>query len=94
MGNAKFTVTCPEMAFSQSHEIPIDARGYVRSLAEELEKAMDRYKDKAALHKLRQQMLEIKQLSRHVGDEFSHPINPKTPNLEKLLTLINEVSID
>lgn len=90
MGKAKFTVTCPEMAFSQSHEIPLDARGYVHSLAEELSKAFDRYKDKVEIHKIKTQMNVIKDCAYIVSQQYVLPLD-QTDSLKTLLNLINEV---
>ena len=60
MNKAKFTVTCEEAMFSRSMEIPVDARGHVHALAEDLAKSMDFYRLKIENHKLKQTLLAIK----------------------------------
>lgn len=56
MGKAKFSVNCPEMGFSRSAEIPIDARGYVHRLAEDLDRALEFYEQRIEIHRLKQEI--------------------------------------
>lgn len=58
MGKAKFEVSCPEIGFSRSVEIPLDARGYVHQLADDLARAIEFYEIRIELHKLKQRQGE------------------------------------
>lgn len=60
MGKAKFFITCEQIGFSRSMEIPIDTRGHVHDLSDDLAKAMDFYRLKIENHKLKQTILGIK----------------------------------
>ena len=93
MGDAYFIVDCPEMAFRRSHSIPIHHNGSVRLLAEELSEAMDRYENRVAIRVLREQLAQIKDASLKMHPKYLDN-NSDNNDLQKLLTLINEVSID
>lgn len=60
MGKAVFTVSCPELAFHRTHEIPLDARGYCHQLADDLERAIQFYLIRAENHKLKQEMERLR----------------------------------
>lgn len=60
MGKAMFKVDCPELNFSRSVEIPIDARGYARQLAEDLTRAMDVYGLRIALYDKEVELINLK----------------------------------
>lgn len=50
---ARFEVKCDLIGFSVMHEIPIDCRGYVHKLAEDLERAFLFYKLQIENHELK-----------------------------------------
>lgn len=52
---AKFEIVCEAIGFRRSHEIPIDARGYVHQLAEDLDRAIELYELRVENHNLKQQ---------------------------------------
>ena len=54
---AKFEIRCDEIGFSRMHMVPIDARGYVHQLAEDLERALEFYALRVENHKLKQAAL-------------------------------------
>ncbi len=54
---AKFEIKCDEIGFSRMHMIPIDSRGYVHQLAEDLEKALELYSLRVENHKLKQEKI-------------------------------------
>jgi len=43
MGKVTWSVDCPEAGFRRSGETPIEDRGYVRRLAEDLDRAVELY---------------------------------------------------
>ena len=67
MGKANFKVGCPEMSFSRFHEIPLDSRGYVHSLAEDLDKVLNSYQDKIDLHKIRTILNTMEVVARNIS---------------------------
>jgi hypothetical protein len=54
---AEFTVNCPEMGFSRSVHVPIDARGFAHQLADDLAKAIELYELRIENHRLKQEAL-------------------------------------
>lgn len=49
---ASFTVNCERIAFSRSVSIPLDARGYVHSLSDDLARAIEYYELRITNHEL------------------------------------------
>jgi len=81
MGKANFKVECPDMGFSRFHEIPIDSRGYVHALAEDLDKVLIFYQDKIDLHKIRTLLNAMEIIARNISVDN---------DLEELKSLIKE----
>lgn len=52
---AKFEIKCDAIGFSRKHSIPLDYRGYVHQLAEDLDKALELYSLRVENHKLKQE---------------------------------------
>lgn len=58
-GKASFTIDCPQAGFRRHVEIPIDARGYVRQLASDFDRAIELFELRQEVATLREQVQEM-----------------------------------
>jgi hypothetical protein len=73
MGKAKFSVSCPELRFSEAWEIPIDARGFPHRLLDDLKHAFEFYTMRVEWHEMKQEKDRRERLGLESGNaEHAH----------------------
>jgi hypothetical protein len=85
--HAKFEVDCEVTGFSRSHEMPLEGRGYVRELADNLDRAMDFYSLRIENRKLKEMQLKIKEVVEFAAHSISNQqtLAPKDSTVASLL---------
>jgi hypothetical protein len=73
MGKAKFSVSCPELRFSEAWEIPIDARGFPHRLLDDLKHAFEFYTMRVEWHEMKQEKDRRERLGLESGNASQQP---------------------